>query len=181
MSAGVRVQPGDRMGVSQERDPGNLAPVPGKVPGLSDRRGLFVALKSARGSLQHPSSGRQLAAPSAPGRGNIYFYYKLRGTLLLSSPGPALQNISEIQRGVLIARSFLIRCQKEHGGAGGSQGRSPPQPLCLWTSRAVVQTTGRWGPALWLRPQDAQHRPRRPGWGPPGAGPRAPPGRPWGP
>lgn len=43
-------------GSARNVTPGIWPPVPGKVPGLSDRRGLFVALTPARGSLPHPSS-----------------------------------------------------------------------------------------------------------------------------
>lgn len=50
--------------------------------------------------------------------------------MLLSSPGPTLQNISKIQRGVLIASAFLIGCQKEHGGRGGL-GAGPRQAASL--------------------------------------------------
>lgn len=63
--------------------------VPMEGPG-----GVYV--KCVPCCLSHVSPSLQLAWPAAAGRGNVYFCHERRGRgLLLSAPGPALQNISK--------------------------------------------------------------------------------------
>lgn len=83
----------------------------GEGPGLpAGGQGVFAAGERVPGFLPHPSSRPHLAAPSASGRGNIYFYYELRGraarnlVIKLSQPNSA-ENL-DIQVGVLIASCF---------------------------------------------------------------------------